>query len=125
MSEIRSRQENPAPQILYTEIFFPDHEDLGTGTFSMVVQEHAFDEKRKIVGGVNNPPKFQLSVNINLQSEEIPVLIGHSDPETREVFYLPGYTDPEDQHEFELEFEDWEITSLTMDNLELSRQSDE
>ena len=52
MAEIHSREEEPVPGILYSEIHVPDEDKLGTGTFLTVLEEGAFGKKNPIISSI-------------------------------------------------------------------------
>ena len=69
-------------------------------------------------------PRFQISVNINPGTKEIPVLLGKADgtdPISRKVFLLPMNVDPTISHSFVATFENWQVTGLELDGTPLTQ----
>ncbi len=67
-----------------------------------------------------NPPVFQISLNLNPSTGEIPVLLGAangSDPTSRKTYIFPENVSISDSHEFVVTFKNWEITGLFMDKV--------
>ena len=125
MAEIRNRQNNPRPGIDYSEIYIPNDQDLGTGTYTTVLQPNALAKKDPIMSLALNAPVFQISVNINPATEEIPVLLGKADgspPISRKVFNLPQNIELTDAYTFEARFENWQVTELTLNGVSLHMQ---
>lgn len=123
MPEIKRRQTNPSPEIEYTEIYIPDDRYLGTGSFKTVTKCGVLSSEKAISSIMINPPIFQISINLNPATREIPVLLGcadGSDPISRKVYIFPENINVSDQHEFEITFENWKITGLHMDKVLLT-----
>ena len=123
MAEIISREQKPVPGIDYSEIRIPGEENLGTGTFTILLEHDAMPKINPIVSTIINEPVFQLLVNIDSEVKEVTALIGKADntpPISREVFILPENNKLPDAHKFEITFKDWEIKDVMMngDNLE-------
>lgn len=123
MAEIISSEQKPVPGIDYSEIRIPDEENLGTGTFTILLEHDAMSKINPIVSAIINEPIFQLLVNIDSEVKEVTALIGKADntpPISREVFILPENIKLPDAHKFEITFKDWEIKDVMMngDNLE-------
>lgn len=124
MPEIKHRQINPSPEIEYAEIYIPDNRNLGTGSFKLVTKP-MLSTIKAISGVMINPPIFQISVNINTETGEIPVLLGRadgSDPISMKVYQLPGDVDFSKSHEFKATFENWKVTGLYMDGIPLKEK---
>jgi hypothetical protein len=118
MPEIRHRQDKPSPEIEYAEIHIPDDRHLGTGSFTTVTKPSALSTGKAVSSIMFNPPSFQISLNLNPSTGEIPVLLGAangSDPISRKVFLFQEQVGRADSHEFKVTFEDWQITGLYMD----------
>jgi hypothetical protein len=123
MAEVRHRQPSSAPGIEYGEIFIPDDNDMGTGTFTTLLQANALSAGNPIASIMLNKPKFQISVNINPGTKEIPVLLGKadgSDPAEKKLFLLPQNLDVSVSHEFVATFENWKVTDLQLNGESLS-----
>ena len=126
MAEIKSRENNPARGIEYSEIYIPDEENLGTGTFTIVLEPEAIINIIPIVSSIINEPVFQLFVNINYSDDEVTALIGRADnspPLSREVFILPKKFDVSMTLQFDTVFTDWKITELKMNGNNLEKLS--
>jgi hypothetical protein len=123
MAEIISSEQKPVPGVDYSEIRIPDEENLGTGTFTILLEHDAMSKINPIVSAIINEPVFQLLVNIDSEVKEVTALVGKADntpPISREVFILPENIKLPDAHKFEITFKDWEIKDVMMngDNLE-------
>lgn len=126
MAEIRDRQNNPGPGINYSEIYIPDDQNLGTGKYTTVLQPDALAKKDPILSIALNAPIFQISVNINPATKEIPVLLGKADgspPVSRKVFKLPQNIELTDAYTFKALFENWQVKELTMNAVSLHVQT--
>ncbi|MFH1702787.1 MAG: Shedu anti-phage system protein SduA domain-containing protein [Nitrospirota bacterium] len=122
MPEIKHRQTNPRPEIEYAEIYIPDDRYFGTGSFKTVVKSGALSGEKSISNIMINPPIFQISVNLNPATREIHILLGHadgSDPLSRKLYVFPKDVSVPETNEFEVTFENWEITGLYMDKVSL------
>ena len=120
MAEIKHRQTNGSPEIEYAEIYIPDGSYLGTGSFKTVIKPDVFSSKKAVSSIMYNPPVFQISVNLNPSTKEIPVLLGFadsSDPISTKTYFFPENVNVSDSHEFEVTFRNWEITGLSMDRV--------
>ncbi len=118
MPEIRHRQANPSPEIDYAEIHIPDDRHLGTGNFITVTKPSALSTGKAVSSIIFNPPVFQISLNLNPSTRQIPVLLGlanGSAPTSGKTYLFPGNVSTLDSHEFKVTFEDWQITALYMD----------
>ncbi len=117
MAEIKSRETNPVPGIDYSEICIPDEQNLGTGTFTTVLQPNAMAKINPIISSITNVPVFQLIVNINGATNEITALLGKADKSpalSRKVFGLPEKIEFSDVYKFGVIFKDWKIKDLLM-----------
>ncbi|MFC2007246.1 Shedu anti-phage system protein SduA domain-containing protein [Chloroflexota bacterium] len=122
MPEIKRRQINPCPEIDYAEFHIPDDRDLGTGSFINVTKRGVLSSDNKFASIMINPPVFQISVNFNPSTQEITVLLGFADgagPISRNIYFFPESVNVSVSHEFEVKFEKWEITGLSMDTVPL------
>jgi hypothetical protein len=102
----------------------PDGKDLGTGSFKTVTKHDAFSSKKAISSIMANFPVFKILVNLNPATGETLVLLGRadaSDPTSRKVYIFPENISVLDLHEFEVTFENWEITGLQMDKVLLNQ----
>ncbi len=126
MAEIKNRENNPVRGVEYSEIYIPDEDNLGTGTFTTVIEPEAIINIIPIVSSIINEPEFQLFVNINYADDEATVLIGRADnspPLSREVFILPKKFDVSKTLQFDVVFTDWKIAELKMNGNNLDRVS--
>lgn len=126
MATIKTRQEKPAPGINYSEIFIPDDRNLGTGKFTTVLQPNALAVKDPIASIILNVPVFQMSININPATKEIPVLLGKADnspPLSQKVFKLPQNVELSETYVFEATFKNWEVKGLTMNGVSLQQKT--
>ncbi|MFC1953545.1 hypothetical protein ACFLWR_05395 [Chloroflexota bacterium] len=117
MAEIKNRQDNPGPGIDYSEIYIPNDQDLGTGTYTAVIQPEVLGNTEPIMSWAYNPPVFQISVKIDPSKEEISVLLGKADggpPESRRVFHFPEKTGHTVASTFKTDFANWQIEELTI-----------
>jgi len=122
MGEIRHRQAETSPEIEYAEIHIPDDQNLGCGTYRTVLKPNALSKKEGIHSIMLNAPAFQISVNINVRTREIPVLVGKadgSDPRSRKTFILPAEIDKSRAQTFVGTFENWQITGLALNEMPL------
>lgn len=120
MPEIKHRQANASPEIDYAEIHIPDDNNLGTGSFKTVIKCGALSSGKAISSIMLNPPVFQISVNLNPSTNEIPVLLGFadsSDPISVKTYFFPENVNVSDTHEFKVTFRNWEITGLSIDSV--------
>lgn len=96
----------------------PDDRYFGTGTFKTVTKPGALSTGKAIVSLMVRVPAFQISLNLNPLTKEIPVLLGFadgSDPLSRKIYFFPESIDFLEPHDFQVTFKDWEITGLSMD----------
>ena len=122
VAEIHKRQNNPGPGIDYGEIYISDGQYLGTGRYTLALQPNALVNQKVIAGIMINQPIFQISVNINPGTKEVPVLLGRadgSDPISQKLFSLPQNIGLAGTHRFEAIFEGWEIKALKMNGMSL------
>ncbi len=120
MGGIHNRQQQPAPGVDYAEIHLPNDKDLGTGSYIAGIRPKALSSGEPIICAIINAPVFQLSLNINPATREIPVLLGRVDntpPMSRKVFLLPVSCDSSQGHVFEAVFSGWRVEQLRMDGL--------
>jgi hypothetical protein len=124
MAEIKSRENNPLPGINYSEIRIPDEQNLGTGTFTTVLEPDAMAKISPIVSSIVNKPVFKLLVNIHLATKEITALLGKANNTpalSREVFKMPEKINFSDKHSFKVIFKDWKIKELKMNRKRLEK----
>ncbi|MFC2071214.1 hypothetical protein ACFLUU_00640 [Chloroflexota bacterium] len=122
MPEIKHRQVDAAPEIIFAEIHIPDDKHLGTGSFTTLIKPGALLSGKAVSSIMINVPILQISLNVNPLTGEIPVLLGFadgSDPLSRKVFFFPKTADLSTSHEFRATFDNWEIGELVMDSLSL------
>ena len=122
MGEVRNRQDKPGPGIVYSEIYIPDDQNLGRGKYTVVLEPNALAKKDPIMSLVFNPPKFQISVNVNPATKEIPVLLGKADgspPVSRVVFSLPRDIKLSSTYTFEVHFDNWKVQELILNEMRL------
>ena len=122
---IEHRQQNPSPEIEYSIIAIPDENDLGTGRFITLLKANALSSAKAIASMVVNVPVFQISVNINPETREIPVLLGRvdgTDPISGRLFVLPPTVISQVAHEFVAKFESWKVTGLELDGQPLDEK---
>ncbi len=125
MGKVFNKQNKPGPGIKHSEIEIPDDQNLGTGTFTTVLEPTSVAKDQPIISMIVNPPSFQLSVNINPQTKEIPVLIGKadgSDPLSNKLFSLPDNIELKEEYVFEAKFDHWDIVSLKMNETPLLKK---
>lgn len=118
MTEIKSREDTPLPGIEYSEISIPDENDLGTGTFTTVIEQRAMAKINPIISSISNEPAFQIVITINSAEEEATVLLGKADNTpalSRKVFIIPEDTKIHESHNFKVIFSGWEIKALELD----------
>lgn len=117
MAEINSREKNPVPGIEYSEIHIPEEEDLGTGTFTTMLESGATSRINPIISSIINEPVFQLMVSINVAIESVTVMLGTADQtpaRSRKVFQLPKTFKTGESHQFDALFSKWSVTGLRM-----------
>jgi len=125
MPEIKHRQDKASPEIEYSEIYMPDDRHLGTGSFRTVIKPNAFSTGKAISSIMIQVPVFQISVNFNPSTKEIPVLLGlanGSEPISKKTFLFPEEVNFANAHEFKITFQNWKIMDLSMDGTSLSQQ---
>jgi hypothetical protein len=125
MAEIRHRQHGGSPEIEYSEIYIPDDKVLGTGSFTTILKPNALSKKNPIISLMVNVPIFQISVNINPQTKEIPVLLGKADgtdPISKKIYMILSDIDMVKSSTFVAHFENWEITGLSINGSELTQK---
>lgn len=118
MPPIKHSQPNPSPEIEYGEINIPDDKNLGEGRFITVLRPRALVANKPIMSIMINVPVFQISVNINPQTNLIPVLLGKagkSDPLSRKVYRIPKDIDKLKRLTIVASFKNWQITGLALD----------
>ena len=122
---IKNRQNDPGPGVKYSEVYIQDDNNIGTGNYVTVLEPNALGSKDPIVSMVINIPIFQLSVNINPSTKEIPVLLGRSDgslPISTTIFVLPQNITLSDSYKFETTFVNWKIKELLLNGIRLQRK---
>lgn len=125
MGKVLHRQDKPGPGIKYSIIEIPDDQNLGMGKYTIVIEPATIAKNQPIIGIILNKPVFQLSVNINPQTKEIPVLLGKadgSDPISNVLFNLPNNIELKEEYVFVTQFENWQVVSLTMNDIPLIRK---
>jgi len=124
---IKSRQKNPVPGIDYSEIRISDEKDVGTGTFTTVLEPNAMAKINPIISSIMNEPVFKMIVHINLAAEEVIVLLGKADkspPISRMTFQLPKVFKTSEVLKFDAVFKDWGIKQLKMNGNSLDKIMD-
>jgi len=125
MPEIKHRQDKASPEIEYSEIYMPDDRHLGTGSFRTVIKPNAFSAGKAISTIMIQVPVFQISVNFNPSTKEIPTLLGLADGSesiSKKTFLFPKEVNFANAHEFTVTFQNWEIMDLSMDGTLLSQR---
>ena len=125
MAEIKNRETTPIPGIEYSEIHIPDENDVGTGTFTSVLEPKALKKINPIISSIQNEPVFLMIVSINIAISQVTAMIGKSHntaPLDRKVFNIPDSIDDETANDFTVKFNDWDIESIKLngDNLNLA-----
>jgi len=108
------------------EVHIPDDSDLGTGTFVTVLEPSALAKPEPTISIIINKPVFQISVNFNPATREIPVLLGRADgtdPLSRRIYQLPVNIELSESYTFEAIFEDWRIRELDMDDVPMKHKT--
>ncbi len=126
MAAIKSSEKNPVPGIDYSEIRIPDERNLGTGTFTTVLEPKAMVKMSPIISSIENKPVFKLIVNIFFSEKEVTALLGKADDTpalSRIVFKLPDEIDPSGTHRFKVIFKDWKIKELKMNRAKLEKRN--
>lgn len=124
MAEIKSRENNPLPGIYYSEIRIPDEQNLGTGTFTTVLEPDAMAKVSPLISSIVNKPVFKLIVNILLAEKEVTALLGRADNTpalSREVFKIPEKINLSEKHSFKVIFKDWKIKDIKMNREKLEK----
>lgn len=122
MSEIRSREEHPIPGVEYSAIHIPDEHNLGTGTFTTMVEAGSLAKINPIISNIVNEPYFLMIVSINLGIDQVTALLGKAHDEgpiSRKVFDIPGDITTDKAHDFTVVFRDWDISGITLDGTSL------
>jgi hypothetical protein len=122
MAGIESSEKNPVPGVDYSAIRISDADDLGTGTFTTMLEPNALAKINPIISSIQNEPVFQLVVSINLAIEAVTAMIGKADntpPLSRKVFSLPKKIAVKEAHKFQVIFKDWQIDEMYLDGIKL------
>lgn len=122
MKSIKNLQQNPSPEIEYSEIDIPNQTEIGTGKFTIKIKAGSMLNMKLITSAIVNIPIFQLSVNFNLATNEAPILMGRADgssPFSDKTYQLPNNIDNTISHLFIVEFQRWKILEFKMDGMEL------
>lgn len=125
MADIKHRQHGGAPGIEYAEIYIPDDKLLGNGIFTTVLKPDALTKNKPIISIMINVPIFQISVNINPGTKEIPVLLGKADgtePLSKKLFLIPETLRTTKTNKLVVKFINWEITGLTLNGVDLPQK---
>jgi hypothetical protein len=123
MAELKNREANPIPGVEYSEIHIPDEKEMGTGSFSTVLEPKALSKNNPIISSIQKTPVFLLIVSINIAIEEVSAMIGESHdkpPRSRKVFVLPEKIKSEDANDFTVNFRDWEIEDIKLNGAGLT-----
>ena len=122
MAEIRSREEHPIPGVAYSALHIPDEYNLGTGTFTTMVEAGAMAKINPIISNIMNEPYFLMIVTVNLGIDQVTALLGKAHDEgpiSRKVFDIPGDINTGDAHDVTVVFRDWDIHDITLDGTSL------
>jgi len=123
---IKNRRQNPSPEIEYSEIHIPDDKNLGAGTFTILLKPNVLSGSKVIAGMLVNVPVFQISVNVNPATREIPVLLGKADgsnPISSKLFLFPSDLDSTISHTLVAKFQNWQVAGLEFDGLFLTQKN--
>ncbi len=125
MAEMKNRETTPIPGIEYSEIHIPDEKDVGTGTFTSVLEPKALKKINPIISSIQNEPVFLMIVSINTAISQVTAMIGKSHntaPLDRKVFNIPDSIDDETANDFTVKFNGWDIESMKLngDDLKLA-----
>ncbi|MCX2741993.1 hypothetical protein [Pontibacter anaerobius] len=118
MGKVNFRQESPQAGIKYSIINIPDDSNLGTGSFTTVYEKAAVAKNEAIGSMMVNAPAFQISVTINPATKEVPALLGRADGANlnRKAFKLPVDLASKGDCAVVVDFEDWTIKSMTLND---------
>lgn len=123
MAEMKNRESNPVPGVEYSEIYISDEKDMGTGTFTTVLEPKALKKINPIISSIQNEPVFMLIVSINIAIAQVTAMIGKSHntaPLDRKVFNIPESIDDQEANDFTVSFNDWDIKSMILNGNELT-----
>jgi hypothetical protein len=123
MSEIKSREDGPVPGVEYSEINIPDDKEMGTGSFTTMIEPKAMKKINPIISSIQNEPVFLMIVSINLAIEQATAMIGKSHntpPLDRKVFNIPAGIDLLQANDFSVNFSDWDITGMKLNGNNLN-----
>jgi len=125
MAEMKNRETTPIPGVEYSEIYIPDEKDLGSGTFTSVLEPRALKKINPIISSIQNEPVFLMIVSINIAISQVTAMIGKSHntaPLDRKVFNIPESIDDQKANDFTVRFNDWDIESMKLngDDLKLA-----
>lgn len=123
MPEIKSREAKPIPGVDYSEIHIPDEKEIGTGTFTTVLESGALSKINPIVSSIQNEPIFLMIVSINIAIDQVTVMIGKShntSPLDRKVFNIPKDIDLKKTNDFTVSFSNWDIKDMKLNEKKLS-----
>jgi hypothetical protein len=122
MSEIKSREDGPVPGVEYSEINIPDDKEMGTGSFTTMIEPKAMKKINPIISSIQNEPVFLMIVSINLAIEQATAMIGKSHntpPLDRKVFNIPKDIDLLIANDFSVSFSDWDLQGMTLNGISL------
>ena len=128
MSEIKSREDGPVPGVQYSEINIPDDKEMGTGSFTTVLEPKAMKKINPIISSIENEPVFLMIVSINIAIEQATAMIGKSHntpPLDRKVFNIPQGIDLLQANDFSVSFDDWDVTGMRLNGNNLNPAADD
>lgn len=123
MSEIKSRENGPVPGVEYSEINIPDDRQMGTGSFTTVLEPTALKKINPVISSIQNEPVFLMIISINIAIEQATAMIGKSHntpPLDRRVFTIPKGIDLMQTNAFSVSFSDWDIISMKLNGNNLN-----
>jgi hypothetical protein len=118
---------NPHPALSEVEIDIFDSAAPGTGTFTAAFKTGQLPPSTHIDVGMEHRPTFKIGVYVTPECELV-VLLGSTEdtvPRDRAVFLLPNDIAPWQRHILRIEFVEWFILRITLDDALVPRKMED
>jgi hypothetical protein len=128
MDPIHHRQDNPSPQVEYSEIDIPDGQNFGTGRYTVQLKPHALALQTTFVSAASKAPDFQVSLAVNPANREVIVLVGRADspvPVSATAFVLPETVEHQLSHVVQVDYQNWAPKEVRFDGVALELRKPE